>query len=272
MRVALSVCMLLAITLAAAEAQERHPMMDSTWWITAGSYLADRDFRASASGGGGSREFDFEGALGLDDSPDLFMGELGWQYSDRWGLALQYFRSSRSASNTLERTFEWQDITFDAGARLDAKTGFQITRFLFARRFGTEDGPHRLRVGAGLHWMSLDAEVSGEARLNDNTTGFRRAAASTEFPFPNFGVWYRYSPNRNWLFTTRVDWLSASVDKYSGDIWNASAGVNYRAFKNVGFGASYQYFRLSGGIKDTNWRGDVTTTYSGPYLHISAFW
>ena len=120
--------------------------------------------------------------------------------------------------------------------------------------------------------MSIRAEVSGEARLNDSTTGFRRAVASTEFPFPNVGAWYRYSPNQYWMFTARVDWLGANIDRYSGDIWNASVGANFRAFKHVGFGINYQYFRLSGGIKDTNWRGDIKTTYSGPYIHLSAFW
>ena len=254
-------------------AQERHPMMDSDWWVTAGSYFSDRDFKASASGsiGGITREFDLEGALGLDDSPALFMGELGWQFVDKWGVALQYFRSSRGGSRVLEESFEWQGETYDVGARLEASTQMEITRIFFARRF-RDNGPHSLRIGAGVHWLNMSAEVAGIATLNDNSTEFRRSTARAEFPVPNIGAWYRFSPSERWIFTARVDWLSASIDNYSGSIWNLSAGAGYRLFRNIGIGANYQFFRLSGDLTEDNWRGEVQTTFTGPYLHVSGYW
>ena len=268
------ICLALTMSVATTNAEERHPMMSGKWWVKAGVFLGERDFDASAGAnfGGASREFDLEGALGLDDSTDLFMGELGWQFAQQWGLALQYFRSSRSSSRVLDETFEWQDTVFDVGARLDARTKLEVTRFFFARRFRNEAGPHSIRIGAGVHWLSFDAEVSGEARINDTTTDFRAARAKAEFPFPNIGAWYRYSPNRYWLFNVRLDWLSASIDNYSGDIWNVAAGINYRASKHVGIGASYQYFELAGGLTEPNWRGEIGMTLSGPYLYINAFW
>ena len=266
--------LLLITFIAPASADERHPMMSSKWWVTAGLFRAERDFDASASGqiGGGSREFDLEGALGLDDTTDLFMGELGWQFGEKWGIALQYFASSRSGSRVLEENFEWQDTVYEVGAQLNAGTELEITRFFFARRFRYEGGRHSLRIGAGLHWLSLEAEVSGEARINDTTREFRTSRSTAEFPFPNVGAWYRYSPNRNWLFNARLDWLSASIDNYSGDIWNVAAGVNYRATKHVGIGASYQYFELSGSLTETRWRGDVSMALSGPYVFVNAYW
>ena len=67
---------------APASAQDVHPAMESRWWVNAGTYLAQRDFKASASAAivGQTRDFDLEGSLGLDDNPSLFMGELGWQF------------------------------------------------------------------------------------------------------------------------------------------------------------------------------------------------
>ena len=155
---------------------------------------------------------------------------------------------------------------------IDASTEMEITRIFFARRFRYQGGPHSLRIGAGFHWLNIAADVSGEATLNDMTKGFRRAAARAEFPFPNVGAWYRYSPSRNWLITARIDWLGAKIDNYSGDIWNISTGANLRLFDHVGLGLSYQYFRLSGTIREDRWRGELTTTFSGPYLHLSAHW
>ena len=134
-------------------------MMSSKWWLTAGMFYADRDFDASAAGriGGGSAQIDLEGVLGLDDSTDLFMGELGWQYTKNWGLALQYFRSSRSGSRVLEQGFEWQDNFYEVGARVDARTELEITRIFFARRFRNAGGSDRFAtavsrggLGAGV--------------------------------------------------------------------------------------------------------------------------
>lgn len=90
-------------------AQDVHPAMESKWWVNAGSYLAKRDFDASASASvaGAAREFDFEGSLGLDDSPSVFMAKLGWQFSEKWGTALQYFRSSRDGRRTLYVSGFW---------------------------------------------------------------------------------------------------------------------------------------------------------------------
>ena len=86
--------MLTVLAASPAVGQEVHPIMDSKWWVTAGSYFAERDFQASAGVniGGEERGVDFEGTTGIDDSPDLFMGEIGWRFADNWNLALQHFR------------------------------------------------------------------------------------------------------------------------------------------------------------------------------------
>ena len=94
----------------------------------------------------------------------------------------------------------------------------------------------------------------------------------TEIPMPNVGAWYRYSPSRKWMFNLRADWLSASVDKYKGRIWNAAAGVNFSPWDHVGFGLSYQFFQLDGEIREDRWRGAVQTTFTGPFVYMSAYW
>lgn len=257
----------------AVSGQDRHPAMEKTWSVNFGYFFVERDLKASANAtvGGINKEFDFEKALGLDDSGNLFMAELGWQYTENWGVALQYFRTERDASRTLDESFEWQGDTYDIGARIDAGTKLEITRVFFARRF-RDNGPHSLRVGAGIHWLDISAEVSGLATLNDETSEFRRNAAAASLPVPNIGGWYRYSPNDRWMLNARVDWLSASIDNYSGDIWNVSAGINYRLWNNIGVGASYQYFELGGDVTEDKWRGALEVTLTGPFLYVSGFW
>ena len=257
----------------AAGADDVHPLMSSKYWGNIGVYFSARDFDASAEGSivGITRGFDFESSTGLDDRPDLFMAELGWQFTPKWGVALQYFESERSASKTLSESIEWRDLVFDVGVRIDASTSMEVTRLFFARRF-RDDGPHSLRLGAGIHWLSMGASLAGEATLNDLSREFRRSVVKTEIPMPNVGAWYRYSPSRNWMFNLRADWLSASVDNYDGRIWNASAGVNFSPWDHFGLGLSYQFFQLSGRISEERWRGEIQTTFTGPFVYVSGYW
>ena len=256
-----------------AAAQDVHPSMESDWWATAGGYFADRELKGSASASHDviGRVIDLEGALDLDRKT-LYMAELGWQFGEDWGVALQYFSSKQDSSLELQESVEWQGNVYDIGAFVSASTGMRITRLFFARRF-RENGPHRLRLGAGLHWLDLNAEIAGQASIDGGQgTEFRRSSASASLPVPNIGVWYRYSPNNRWLFNARIDWLSASVDKFSGDIWNIAAGVNLRIWEHVGVGLAYQDFHLGGSLREDNWRGAIETNYAGPYLYVSGFW
>jgi len=256
-----------------ANAQDMHPLMDSKYWLSAGVYAADRTFEAEAKGSvpGTNREIGFEGAFGVDDAPNLFMAEFGWQFSEKWGLAFQYFQSDREGSKTIDESFEWEDVTYDVGVDITAGTNVSIARFFFARQFW-DGGPHSVRVGAGLHWLEMGAFVEGIATLNDQSTEFRRNTVSMSAPVPNIGAWYRYSPSDRWLMTARLDWLSASVGEYSGGIWNVSAGANYRFFKNFGAGINYQFFQLDGSVDSDNWQGGVKAQFKGPHIYINGFW
>lgn len=257
----------------AAADDEVHPLMTSKYWGNVGVYFSARDFDASASGSIGevTRGIDFESRTGLGDKPDLFMAEVGWQFSPSWGLAVQFFESERSASATLTDSIEWQDLVFDVGVRVDASSNVEITRLFFARRI-RDDGPHSLRLGAGLHWLALGASLAGEATLGDNSREFRRSVVSADIPMPNIGAWYSYSPSRRWLFNARADWLSASVDKYKGGIWNVSAGVNFSPWDHAGLGITYQFFELDGEIREDSWRGEIRTRFTGPFVYVSGFW
>ena len=70
----------------------------------------------------------------------------------------------------------------------------------------------------------------------------------------------------------RVDWLSASIGDYSGSLWSASGGINYQAFKDVGFGLSYDNIDLNVDVDTGDWRGKVETRQHGPRLAVTAVW
>ena len=257
-----------------ALADQSHPLLDSRYWLNVGAYFAARDFDASAGVSviGQPRPLaDFESSLDLNDAPEIFMAEFGWQFNEKWGLGLQVFESKRNARKTLERSIEWKDLIFDVGVDISAGSEFSVTRIVLARHF-RDRGPHKFRFSAGLHWLDIGAFIAGEATLNDLSTEFRRSAVSARAPLPNLGGVYQFSPNERWLLSVRADWLSASVDEISGGLWNVAASANLNVTDHFGAGLSYQFFDLDGSTRSDSWRGKINSRFSGPYLFLSAYW
>jgi len=256
-----------------ANAADVHPLVSSKYWVSVGAFFASADFKANAQGGVGGEDqrVDFETSMGVDDRPDLLDLEFGWRFGEKWDMSLQYFYADRERTTTLGEAIEWEGVTYDLGADITAKTDFEVTRLFFSRHVWKNER-HDLRLGAGIHYIRLSGEISGEATLDDESREFRASDASASFPVPDIGAWYRFSPSDRWLLDARVDWFSANVGDYSGSLWNFAVGANFRVHKNFGIGLSYQFFELNGTIRDTNWKGDARTRFDGPEINLTGFW
>jgi len=62
------------------------------------------------------------------------------------------------------------------------------------------------------------------------------------------------------------------IGDYKGGLWNSSLGVQYQAFRHVGFLLAYQVIRLDVDVDKSGWRGAVELTYKGPFLAVTANW
>lgn len=254
---------------------DRHAAFDSKYYLSVGDFFADRGFKASAEGSvtpsNPTPFIDFASQLKVDDRPDLLLAEFRWQFSEKWNLGLQYFNSRRDGRRTLDETIEWEGVTYEVGAAVDAETSVDITRIVFSRRFRQKEG-HDFRLTGGIHWIDISGEIEGAATLGDGSTGFATSKATASLPIPNVGAQYLYSPSGKWLLSARVDWLSASVGDYSGGIWNVNLNANYQVAKNFGVGFGYQFFQVDGTLNEDDWKGDVKITFYGPTIQVTGFW
>ncbi len=263
------------LTTSLASADDRHPALDSKFYVSVGGFFTSRTFNASAAGSttpsGPSLNVDFDSDLNVDDSPQLAIAEFRWQFAEKWNLGLQYFSSTRDAEHTLEGTIEWGGVTYEVGAAVAAESSVDITRVVVSHHFRQKDG-HDFRLAAGLHWLDVSARIEGEATLDDGSTAFAASKASASLPIPNVGALYQYSPSQKWLLSARVDWFSADIDDYSGGIWNANLSANYQVAKHVGVGLGYQFFQIDGTLSEDRWKGDLKVRIFGPTFQVSGFW
>jgi hypothetical protein len=258
----------------AQEQADVHPYLTSKYVLDLGVYFPERELTLSVDGPaipGSPDDIDFEAQFGVKKSDELFSLNFGWRFGEKWELQGQYFKAKESAQKVLEEEVEWNDVIFAPGTGVGVGQEFELVRMFFARKFESRNH-HHFGIGAGLHILEIGAFIEGTAIIVGGGSEFRRESVSVTAPLPNIGAWYMYSASPKWLFKARLDWLSASIDDYSGTMINASIGVNYQLFEHFGLGLSYNDFELDLGVKRSDWKGDVEILYRGLYANVSFYW
>lgn len=259
----------------AEEARDLHPWLTSKYAFDVGGFFPDRSNKLRADGSlevdpTPDEVIDFGAELRLTQSDSTFAGEFHWRYGKRWSLLMQYFDSTGDNTVTLEEDVEWDDLTFLAGTRASAGSGFELTRFFWA--FNLSKTPNSdYGVGAGFHWLHINAYIEGTVETPSGPAS-DGAAASVDAPLPNIGFWYMRSLSPRWAFRTRLDYFNADIHPYDGTFVNASLGLHYRVSEWFGVGASYNFVELDVGVDADNWRGEIESRYNGIYVYLGAFW
>jgi hypothetical protein len=270
----LAVIVLLAPVLASAQDNhDVHPFLTKRYFATLGAFFPDRSFKFDVDGTTPSTEdeaVDFSEQFGLSGTDKTGAFEIGWRFRENWLLRGQYFRVDDSTTVALNDDIEWGDVVYNSGTTVTAGTEVSVTRFFVGRKLNKADA-FEIGIGGGLHLLEIGAFINGNAFIDGEDAGFRDEAVSVTGPLPNIGAWYTHSLSAKWGVNVRLDWLSASVDKFDGKIVNAAAGLNYAMTEHFGIGLSYNFFELDLGINDESWRGRTRNRFHGAYVYLSGY-
>lgn len=248
-----------------------HPWLEDDFTIGVGGYLPSKDFKVRVDGNVPGEDINFDEGVDVAKTDATGSVSFRWVFGEKWSFAGQYWSTSDDGSVELADDIYWGDNVLRAGSNVGAGVSVDVARTFFGREFSA--GPsHEFGAGLGLHWLKIGAYVEGEIFVNDLSTGFRRESVSARAPLPNIGAWYWYAFSPRWLLSTRLDWFGATYGDYSGDLWNANAGINFQAWDHVGLGLSYQYFAINLDVDKSDWRGNVELIYSGPFLSVNFNW
>ena len=183
----------------------------------------------------------------------------------------QYFRVDSNTRATLEEDVEWGDVVFNEGTSVGAGHDYQVTRLFFGRTFKATNS-RELGIGIGGHMLDISAHIKGNATIDGVDVGFWQERASISQPLPNIGAWYMHAFSEKWAATIRVDWLSASFDKYDGHIINSALNVGYAVTDHFGIGLAYNFFEIDLKVDDPDWTGRIVSRFDGPYLSLTGYW
>jgi hypothetical protein len=263
-----------APTVLLAQDYDYHPYISDSFSVSLGAMRSSNSFNIGAYGSEEDGEdIDFGDSVGVSDTSTFFNGQFKWKFGSekKWSVAGQYFGNNAKGNATLTEDVEWEDVTFEQGTYVEAGINFKVARVFAGRSFVRND-QHDFGVGLGLHNLDLSVYIEGEVKANGESSGVQKREVGASAPLPNIGAWYNFSPARNWLLHGRVDWISANIGDYDGSFWNASVGVNYQVWRNVGLDLSWQYFNLNVNVGKSDWSGGAEMTYSGPVLGATFSW
>lgn len=246
-----------------------HPLQSNRFSAGLGAFFSNVDdvVRFGNSKGGNGTEVDLND-LDLDDSQTLPMFKLTWRVKNNARIQGEYLRISEDGETSITRRIEWGDLDFAVGANVKTDMNFDIVRFFYGYSF-FKDEKKEFGAGLGLHYAELDIALQGNGTLNGVSVIGAEGKLDERGLVPNLGAYGNYAFSPKWLLTGRIDWFSASIGGYSGELWNAGAGIQYQAFKNAGVGLSYRYLKFD--IEADKNRGDwrAGLEYTGPALYMS---
>lgn len=249
-----------------------HPWLVDDFVLSVGAFLPSKDFKIRVDGEIPGRDIDFDQKADVSDNETSASLVFRWKFGEKWSVSGQYWGTEDDGEAVLTEDVTWRDYVLQAGSNVGAGVSTDIARVFFGREFFTDADHHEFGLGVGLHWLQIEVYLDGEFFVNDQSTGFRREQVSADLPLPNIGGWYWYSFSPRWLLTTHLDWFSASIDQYSGSLWDAGVGINFQAWEHVGFGLDYKYFKIDADVEESNWYGKAEVTHDGPFLSATVNW
>ena len=244
------------------------------WTISAGYFTPDLDTTIIVTDANGNvgTGISFEKNLGLDDSESTVLLNIDWRFFKRHALSYRYFDLQRSATTTSSVLIRIGDEVFDVN--LPIQSFFDITAHEISYSYSLMlDQKKELFVGLGISLQDLALGIQGTASSPLPGEIINSTLDSTA-PLPTLNVGFIYAFSDKWVFQSRLGWLAVELDfgageDLSGEIINATAGIQWRAFKNVGFFAHYQLFDVNVDYLDTGVRFAIDYDYNGPVLGVS---
>ena len=235
--------------------------------IGIGGYYAGSDTTIGASTADGMLEGDvnLEDDLGFDRrdvSPRL---RADFLVGDHQGLSLDYYRYNRDSSKSLSRSITWRGNTYDAAARVKGRLGFDFGSA--AWRWWFVHGNDVFGVGLGAGYYKVEASIAGEATLDDQSAHAESSTSASAWA-PLLQVGWRHAFNDRWRMYFDASGVRKNGGKLHGHVYNASLGVEWFPWPNLGLGLEYGINRIRLAQEHRRYNDRLDLKLDGPSLFM----
>lgn len=231
-RSSLGTCFVLCAFAAPALAVE--PVDKFSVWVSGYLTKFDTDLRADGESSSGT-PVDLERDLALQPSNFIATFGANWRPFDHHQFGLAYFGDSNRATHQLDRTFVFQEQTYEASATIDAKLNSDVVSFQYVWWAAMHE---RWALGPqfGLIWYSFKLSIDMQLDVNGNdVSGTRQATAKADLPTPSLGFLWSWTPHEDWRISTEAGYFKIKVDTIDAEVLFGRAAVEWFPWERTGF-------------------------------------
>lgn len=206
----------------------------------------------------------FPAGLRLENNSSLDERDMAWPVDMRWrfgryhSFGLRYFELIRDGRIVLEQPRNILGAAFAAGEALETDLTTRVLRVDYGFSL-LRDAQKEFTLIAGLHTTDIEYEAVGE------TT---RIEASTTAMLPLLGARLRVNWTDRLAVLADAEIFVLDFDRYSGELLDLSAAIQYRLLDSIYVRAGYRYYRQRLESGDESFSGEARVDYVGPYLGI----
>lgn len=240
------------------------------FWLQGGGYYPDVETIVQFSSANRPQvgtQISLESDLDLDKRKLLPAFYGGVRLSRNFSIAGEYYSLARSGTKTLERDLVIDDAVYPASASVSSEFNTDIYRLLLGYAFIRRDN-FELGAALGVHFTHFEFQVQGRANVGDirGETAVRRHSLLA--PLPTIGLFTKLEIAPDLTIGARADYLSLTIDYYTGRLINTQADITYRFVDNVGIGLLYRYVHYRLNIDKEDWSGQVRYNFQGPAFFV----
>ncbi len=253
-----------------AQAEPMHTQLTAKHTFILGAYNQDADVEVYAdvdSDQADRQKLDL-GDLGMKETNTSWMAEYRYRLNEKWLFSFGGYTFDTDGSLETKRTFEYDGVEFEAGAKLD--TGLQVDTYIadvMYKVYGSDRA--NLYVGGGLHISNISTDIEAKIVVDDKEVTGSRANDDLTAPLPNLRVQGFYALNSKWALTGTLGWLSLNYEEYEGSFAYIHARVAYKMTERFGLAVGYQYLNMDFSVERDRGEAGIDIDFNGPSVHLS---
>lgn len=212
----------------------------------------------------GSQEQNFEDYL--DDNATTAAIKGVWRFSKKFRLDFGYWAVDRDSSDSLSQSVPIGPITVPPGTSIGATFDSSLVSTSIGWSFMRTDSTE-LGISAGLSSLSLKSEL-GASVPGVGSASF--TAFDESYLLPTIGIYVTQALSPMWSLTGRFGGIGLDLgDDFKGTVIEAMGAVEFRPWKNVGFGLAYVYNDADAELKNVGDGLEVKWKYAGPFAYLT---
>ena len=232
----------------------------SVWF---GGYRSDNDVKLTAQ--------DFSGSISTGDlNLSRFESTLPriraeFLFGDFQGLAFDYYGFDHSREFVLDRSFSYGGQDFSANALANSNLSLDVGNVAYRRWIGDDQTVYGVGLGVGYYQI----DISAQAQVTVNGQAINGSAAFKDDAFaPLLQLGWRHAFSNQLRVYLDVSGIRKWKGPLQGSIVNASLGVEWFPWQNVGIGGEYSANRIKLDTERSRYSADADIKLRGPSAYL----